>query len=143
MTDAVLGIGTKLEYETTIGASPLAFTTVPEVLDIPALAFTREFVEATNQDSPGETREYIGGLIDAEEITIQANYLPNNAIQQAVYDQFRSKTARVWQVRETTASPEIIWRGEAIVSSYSPNMPVGDKKVLEFNLRRTGNWVRI
>lgn len=143
MTEARLGIGTKVAYETTIGASPLAFTDVKEVLDVPPLNFSREFVEATNQDSEGETREYIGGLIDAEEITIQANYLANDPTHRAIYDMFRAKTARMWQVRETTESPVVIWQGLAVVSSYGPGMPVADKKVLEFKLRRTGNWERL
>lgn len=142
MTLATLGIGTKLEYETVIGASPLAYTTVAEVLDIPPLAQTREFVEATNQDSEGQSREYIPGLIDVEEITIECNYLANDPTHIAIEAMFQAGTTRKWRVREATESPEVTYTGDAVVSAYNPSMPVGDKKVLSFTLRRSGRWVR-
>lgn len=142
MTDAALGIGTKLEYETVPGASPLAFTVLSEVLDIPPLAHTREFVEATNQDSLNETREYIGGLIDAEEVTFECNYLANDATQTAVWAMFNDKSVRKWRVREATESPVVTWTFDAIVAAFAPSMPVGDKKVLSITLRRTGPTTR-
>jgi hypothetical protein len=55
-TGADLGIGTKLAYETVPGASPLAWTEVPQVGDFPELGTTTEFVETTNQDSAQRTR---------------------------------------------------------------------------------------
>lgn len=142
VTDATLGIGTKLEFETAIGASPIAFTTLSEVLDIPELPHTREFVEATNQDSLNQTREYIAGLIDAEEFTVQCNYIPDDATQQAAWALFNAGNARLWRVREATASPEVTWTFLAIVASFNPAFPVGDKKVVSITLRRTGPTTR-
>lgn len=137
MTDAALGIGTKVSYETVIGASPVAFTVVPEALDIPDLPFTREFLDATNQDS-GDSKEYISGLNDSQEIEIQANYLANNSAQTAIFGFFNDRRARLWRITETTESPAITYEGLALVSSYSPNMPVQNKKLLKFKLRFTG-----
>lgn len=142
MTEATLGIGTLLEYETTIGASPIAFTTVSEVLDIPELPHTREFVEATNQSSLNQTREYIAGLIDAEEFTVQCNYLPQDNTQEAIWAMFNAGNARSWRVREATTSPEVTWTFDAIVAAFNPAFPVGDKKVLSITLRRTGPTIR-
>ena len=142
MTEATLGIGTFLEYETVPGASPLAFTKVSEVLDLPELPHTREFVEATNQDSLNQTREYIAGLIDAEEFTVPCNYLPQNATHAAIWAMFNAGTARKWRVRESTTSPEITWEFDAIVASFNPAFPVGDKKALAVTLRRTGPTTR-
>ena len=142
MTSASLGIGTFLEYETTPGASPIAFTRLAEVGDIPALPHTREFVEATNQDSLNQTREYIAGLIDAEEFTVECNYLPQNATHAAVWAMFNAGTARVWRVREANTSPEVTWTFDAIVAAFNPSMPIGDKKMLSVTLRRTGPTTR-
>lgn len=142
MTAAALGIGTKLEYETVIGASPVAYTVLAEVLDIPPLTHTREFVEATNQDSLNETREYLGGLIDAEEVAFECNYLANDTTHAAVWAMFNAKTTRKWRVREATESPVITWTFDAIVAAFAPSMPVGDKKVLAITLRRTGPTTR-
>lgn len=142
MTQAALGIGTKLEFETTIGASPIAYTVLAEVLDIPELPHTREFVEATNQDSLNQTREYIAGLIDAEEFTVQCNQIAQDATQAAVWAMFNTGAARSWRVREATESPEITWTFDAIVAAFNPSFPLGDKKVLSITLRRTGPTAR-
>src|SRR6185369_17059244 len=117
MTQATLGIGTKVAYETTIGASPLAFTDVPEVLDVPDLPFTRVFWDATNQDS-GDSKEYIAGLNDAQEMEISANYLPQNSAQKAILGFFNDRLARKWEIRETTTSPVVTYTGLAIVAAY-------------------------
>lgn len=142
MTDATLGIGSKAAYETTLGASPLAFTDVPECLDIPDLTQAREFLDATNQDS-GDTKEYIAGLNDVQEFELSANYLPQDSAQKRILDFYNDRQARYWEVRETTTSPVVTWRGLAVVSSFAPSMPVQGKKVLKFKLRWTGPLTRI
>lgn len=143
-TGATLGIGTFLEYETVAGASPVAFTRAPEVLDIPELTHTREQVEATNQDSENFTREYIPGLIDAEEVTFVCNYLPQDSSQVAIWNMFNAADGGVrdWRIRESTTSPEVTWTFRASVSACSPAFPVAEKKAFSFTLRRTGPTVR-
>lgn len=141
-TLASLGIGTLVSYETTPGASPLAFTHVAEVLDIPPIVQSVEFVEATNQDSEDRTREYIPGLVDVEEIAFQANYLPQNSGHAAILAMPKAGLKRRWRVVESTASPAITYDFEAFVSSASVSMPVAEKKLLEFSLRVTGPITR-
>lgn len=137
-TGADLGIGTKLAFETTVGASPIAFTEVPQVLDIPDVVESREFVETTNQDSENRRREYIGGLIDVEEITIPMNYLPLDANQNALSAMLNEVTPRWWRLRETTVSPEKVQYFQAFVSMHARSYPVADKKQRQITLRRTG-----
>lgn len=143
MSSAQLGIGTKLYYETVPGASPLAFTAVPEAGDIPGLGSDREYVEVTNQDSAGY-REYIPGLNDASELQIPMNYLPNNAVSAAIWTMSQAANGgkRKWRIVETTASPNITFQGDAFVAKFDPAMPVADKKVGTLTLRRTGAWTR-
>ncbi len=137
-TGAQLGIGTKLAFETTIGASPIAFTEVPQVLDLPDLVESREFVETTNQDSEQMRREYIGGLIDVEEVTIPMNYLPLDTVQNSLRGFLQETTPRWWRLRETTISPEKVQYFQAFVSMHSWSAPVADKKQRQITLRRTG-----
>lgn len=139
-TGALLGIGTKLAYETTVGASPVAFTEVEQVLDFPEVSETREFVETTNQDSTNSRREYIGGLIDVEELTIEMNSLdsvngPGQANLKAMLDE---TTPRWWRIRETTVSPVKVYYVQAFVSKHGITRPLGDKKVRTITLRLTG-----
>lgn len=143
-TGASLGIGTKIEYEATPGASPAVFTNVPQVLDLPELNQPREVVEVTNQDSTGFTREYIPGLIDPGEFTFECNYLPNDAAQTALYTfkQAADGGKRIFRIRETTSSPEITWEFEAFVLDYAVAAPVADRRTLSVTLRITGPVTR-
>lgn len=143
-TGATLGIGTLVEFETVEGAFPLAFTTLAEPLDLPPLQHTREQVEATNQQSQGYTREYIPGLIDAEEYSFECNYIPDDTSQEACWTMFSSADggARLWRIRETTTSPEKTMTFRASISAIGYGFPVAEKKVLQITLRRSGPSTR-
>lgn len=49
-------------------------TKVEEVMEVSGFGETLELIEATNFDSNG-SKEYIGGLADGKEFTVNANYL--------------------------------------------------------------------
>lgn len=137
-TGAKLGIGTKLAYETVAGASPVAFTNVPQCLDFPDFAEEREFVETTSQDSPDKRREYIGGLIDVVEVEFQMNYLPNDSSQEALRAMINEISPRIWRVSETQSSPEKVFYFRAFVARHAQNGPLGDRRLRSITLRRTG-----
>lgn len=137
-TGANLGIGTKLAFETTIGASPVAFTEVPQVGDFPEISETREFVETTNQDSAARRREYIGGLVDVEEVDFTMNYLPNDATQESLRAMLNETSPRWWRWRETQTSPEKVQYVQAFISKHSVTRPLGDKMTRMITLRLTG-----
>lgn len=137
-TGAQLGIGTKLAFETVIGASPVAFSNVPQVLDFPELSQSREFVETTNQDSQDFTREYIGGLIDVEEVPFEMNYVPGNTIQDSLEDMVRETSPRIWRVTLENASPDVVKFVRAFVSKHSFDGPLADVRKRRITLRLTG-----
>lgn len=139
-TGAMLGIGTKLAYETTPGASPVAFTEVEQVGDFPEISETREFVETTNQDSEQKRREYIGGLIDVEEVSFEMNKLESidGPGQQNLRAMLNEVRPRWWRWRETTISPVKVQFVQAFLSKHSVTRPLGDKKVRTITLRMTG-----
>lgn len=137
-TGARLGIGTKLAYETVLGASPVAFTEIPQVGDFPEISETREFVETTNQDSIDKRREYIGGLIDVEEVEFEMNYLPQDAAQEALRAMLSETEPRWFRWRETQSSPNVVQYVQAFVSKHSVTRPLGDKMMRKIVLRMTG-----
>lgn len=139
-TGARLGIGTKLAYETVIGASPRAYTEVEQVGDFPEISETREFVETTNQDSEQKRREYIGGLVDVEEVEFEMNKLgaTDGPGQQNLRAMLNETTPRLWRWRETESSPETTQWVYAYLSKHSVTRPLGDKMVRKITLRMTG-----
>lgn len=137
-TGADLGIGTQLAYETVIGASPVAFTDVPQVLDFPELGKSREFVETTNQDSADRTREYIPGLSDVEEIPFEMNYLANNAPQDALETMQDETQNRIWRITLEGVSPDVVRYVRAFVSKHTFDGPLADVRKRRVTLRLTG-----
>jgi hypothetical protein len=59
--------------------SPLSFDSIPEVVSLSGLGKTNPLVDVTSFDSAA--REYIAGLADGTEITMECNYLPGNTVQ--------------------------------------------------------------
>lgn len=60
-------------------SSPEAMSAVPEVRSLSGLGKTNPLVDVTNFDSTA--REYIAGLADGQEITLECNFLPGNTVQ--------------------------------------------------------------
>lgn len=79
-----LATGAKIGYGTAFkrgdAASPEVFTKVAEVRKIGSLGSSRGLIDVTNLDSP-DFMEYILAMKDGVEMTIEANFLPNNATQ--------------------------------------------------------------
>ena len=135
---ADLGIGTKLAYETVIGASPVAFTDVPQVGDFPELGTSREFVETTNQDSADRTREYIPGLKDVEEVAIDMNYIDVAAQSDLEAISSETVTARIWRVTLQDLSPDIVRYFRAFVAKHTFDGPLAEVRKRRITLRITG-----
>lgn len=136
-TQAALGIGTLLQYGDN-AASPESFTTLSEVKDI-SVSAAREFLDVTNQDSPNQSREYIGGLTDVDEFTVECN-LTNSAAQLAAIAMQESGEVRTWQIVHSSTRT---LRFEAIVSGYAYGFPVEGAKTLSLTFRITGGIVRV
>jgi len=87
-------------------ASPEVFTAIEEVYSISGVGKTNELVEVTNFDSPVGTKEFIPGLAEGSEVTIEANYIPAATQQAALIAVVDSGTNTNFQVAYTGSSPE-------------------------------------
>lgn len=69
----------------TFGYSPdgvVAYVNIPEINSFSGIGKTNPLVDVTNFDSAG--REYIAGLADGKEVTMECNYLPGDTVQIAL-----------------------------------------------------------
>ena len=120
MTIAVSNHGTLLKMGD--GASPEVFATVLEVRAFNAFGVSLNAVEVTNQSSTAHYKEFIGGLLDAGEVSGEFNWHPSNATQSAtagmkyVQDQ---RTLKNWQIVTTHTSP-LTATFAAIVTQFGP-----------------------
>jgi predicted secreted protein len=63
--------------------------------------WARDAVDVTDSDSPSRTREFIPGLADAGEMTIELNFDPNHATETEILEMMGEKTARLWEIKMT------------------------------------------
>lgn len=78
-SDAHTGFGALIQKGD--GASPENFVTVLGVKSITGPQISRDTHDTTTMSSASNFREFIGGLVDAGEVTFDANFLPRDATQ--------------------------------------------------------------
>lgn len=137
-SQARIGYGTLVKFSD--GGSPETFKTLAEVVDITGPGLSRELPDATHMESPDGYREFLGGLKDGGEITLECNHLPNHETQDAetgVLALYDSGDRRAWQI-VFPVSPEVTWQMDAVVSAVEPNFPIDDKMGLSVTLKVSG-----
>jgi hypothetical protein len=98
-----------------------SFTNVAEVTNVSPPQYARDAIEATHHGSPNGYREYIPGMMDAGDVTLEINYIPSAAdtiiaALQAGRGQFR-----------ITLPNAISVTFSGIVTAYSPEAPLDGK----------------
>jgi len=126
LTDALIGHGALFKlYDA--DASPAGYVTVAEVTNIAApFAISRDAVEVTHTESTDGIREFIPGLIDYGEASIELNWVPKSATDTRIRDLFRSKALSQAQIVFPT-SPEQTLSFNCFATAYSPAAPLADK----------------
>lgn len=117
--------------------SPQTFTRVCIVFGISDLGESNELVEATTFCSGGN-REYIGGLADGDEITVECNYIQNDSATAAMIADVKAKAKRNFQVVAEHASPAETFGFAAICMSWKLGPSVDGKNTITFGLKISG-----
>lgn len=139
MSDAVAGFNSLLQIGD--GATPTEnFTTIAEVKDISGPSLSLNPVGVTNQSSTGGWAEFIGGLLDAGEVTFDINYLPTHATHNAATGLIRdlvNRTKRNFKLIFPNAGATT-WAFTALVTAFSPSEPVADALTASVSLKISG-----
>jgi hypothetical protein len=123
--------------------SPLSFSSIPEVMSLSGLGKTNPLVDVTSFDSTA--REYIAGLADGSEITMECNYLPGNTAQDSIVADVDSGTNFYMQVTATNPnsgnSPNDADTYQFLVTplswTFAPSYE--DKNMMSFTLKISGD----
>lgn len=120
--------------------SPSQYTRICEATGISGIGKTNALVESTTFCSNG-TREYIPGLADGAEITIDANYIVSSAMRrllmEAVDDRSNVQMRLVVdQDADDTIDEE--YRFEAAALSYTLNPSLDEKNAVSFTFKISG-----
>jgi hypothetical protein len=119
--------------------SPMTYSQIAEVTNIPGFGAMSDLLEVTHLNSPNGAKEYISGLEDGVELTITCNLRLDHASQSysagLIRDQ-RIKSTR----RFSLTHPQ--WGGTfyfyAVVRGFAMDISPNEAQVVTFTLKLTG-----
>ena len=97
---------------------------------------TNPLIEATSFDSTG--REYIAGLADGTEITLECNYLPADTEQQGLISDVDSGLNRNFEVDVTDGTTPKTYAFTVTCLSWVLNPTYDDVNTISFTLKISG-----
>lgn len=108
-----------------------------EILSVSGMGQSNDVIEVTNFDSPANTKEYIPGLADGSEISIECNYLPAGTGQLALQASVDAgdSVAVVMTYDTTTAT----YTFAAAAQGWTINPSISDQNRIEFTLKISGD----
>lgn len=138
MSEGMSAFGTLLKIGD--GATPEVFTAIAEVTSIDGPSMELETIEITNHSSEDGWREYVGGLLDAGEISLEFNFLPTDATQGyggGLLQDMVNRTKRNFEL-VFPDSGATTWGFTALVTKFETSAPHDDKLSGSATLKLSG-----
>lgn len=120
------------------GAVPEVFATVGEATNISGPGMERETIDVTSHDSPERFREWVGGLIDAGEVTFEVNWDPS--LHVPLIDDFQDPIPRNYRI-VFPAPPGGRFTFAAFITGMDHEFPHDDKMAADFTFKISGKPV--
>lgn len=121
-------------HETTLSGATVG--DVGNIISISGPDQTRDSIDISTMDSISKAREFISGLWDAGEVTIEINYDgASGGTANDLSTAFQLGTGEVW----TIAFPDTsTWAATGFITSLGHAIPVDDKITQSFTIKFTG-----
>ena len=136
MTIAIDAHGTLLRIDDGTGS----YTTIAEVTDIGGPSMSLDPIDVTSHDSIAAFREFIGGLLDAGEVTLTINYVPTAGTHDATTGLIADMVARVVRNFKLVFpdSGTTTWTFAALITAFESAEPIDDKLSADVTLKLSG-----
>lgn len=115
---------------------PAAFTAIGNVTSVSGPEIERETYDVTAHDSVDGWREFIGGLKDGGEVSLELNYDPRK--HDDMVGDFDDTVARDYKLVFPAPAGGGTWAFQAFLTGFSQEAPVDDKLSAEFTFKVTG-----
>ena len=135
-TTAAIGSGATFAVEATAGGG--SYTTVGEVTDISPPASSVDAIDATHMAS-GDFREFVPGLIDPGEVSIEMNLTASSASDDLLHAWLEARENRSCRITWPNA---VTWTFQAFPTSYSSTLPMDDKQTASLTAKVSGSVTR-
>ncbi|MEE1835760.1 phage tail tube protein [Streptomyces sp. SP17KL33] len=117
------------------GATPTeVFTTIGNVTSVSGPEIERETYDVTAHDSVDGWREFVGGLKDGGEVSLELNYDPR--IHDELVEDFEDTAPRNYKLTFPGTLGE--WAIKLILTGFSQEAPVDDKLSAELTFKVSG-----
>ena len=136
MADGELGYGTK--FQTGDGNSPETFTDLAFVTGLSGPGLSRDSIDVSHMQSPDAWREFIAGMKDAGEVSMEMNFRPGGTAFLACLAEFNLASA------SSTKTRKIVWPDtselefEAFITGFEAEAPLDDKQAVSVTFKITG-----
>lgn len=130
------------EFRRGDGATPTeTFTAIANVSSISGPARSRETIDVTAHNSPDQYMQFIGGLKDGGEVSLEINYDPTESTHD-LDDDFDDTEPRNYQiVILPDTADEHTWDFAGILTELSDEFPYDDKMGRSMTVKITGKPV--
>lgn len=125
--------GTKLQRGD--GGGPEVFTDIANVTSVGGPGLSRETLDVTTHSSPEGWMEFVGGLKDGGEVSLDINYAP--ASHNALIADFADASPRNYKL-VFPSSPTSTWSFKAVMAGFEPDAPHDDKLTAAVTLKVSG-----
>lgn len=138
---ALLGYGSSFQIQS--ASSPDVFTELQEVISITPPSATLDQIDVSHMTSPNRRREFISGMTDSGECSLEMNWVPGSASDDILFDLLslgvgvsRLRAMRITYPNGVTDS----FSGE--LTGYEPAVQVDDKMTITVTFKVTGDITR-
>ena len=120
--------------------SPNEYTRMCEVFGISGLGQVNALIDATTFCSGG-SREYIGGLADGTEVTLECNFETGSTAERSLIASVAAKETLGFRLAVDDGSPTMFFTFDAVCLSWTFNPSVDDRNTISFGLKVSGDIV--
>lgn len=113
-----------------------AGTAVEEVLSVSGLGKSNNLVDVTNFDSDAGTMEYIAGLADGSEVTINCNYIHDGTSQLALMADVDSQATAAFTLAYSATTR--VYSFSAVCMAYNIAPSTSEQNQVEFTVKVSG-----
>ena len=129
-SSGVSGFGTLLNWDT---------ADLVELTSITGPTETMDPIDISNHDSPDTYREFVAGLRNGGDITLEGNFIKGDATGQiAMHTDFQAGSVKAWIIKMPgwASAPQIA--GNGYITAFSMSYPFDGKISLSVTIKVTG-----
>jgi len=115
-------------------AGPAAFVRLAGVTSITPPSESSDVIDVTDMDSTDGVREFILGLTDPGECSIELNFVPSNATDELIRAVRGRRTAETMKIVYPNSA---VWTFSGLITGYQPAAPLDDKLTASLTVKVT------